>query len=460
MSKFEHGAGIDSKGNGLLAGNTERACLVVGILAFIGLFQLVYLHWLYPVFGYYGFDNAEPSRIYVLCAWILSAIPCLWMPIRLVRPSQLIYWVLYLVVFVPSMFVPLYMGLEDAKAILVLMLTLFAGLAIIGSIYLYPVVHLSYQGLPWSVFKILLAILSFGLILWVVVIFRGHVNFVSFWDVYDLRSAADDLMAGSLVHYSIMWLSAVIGPFFLSWGLHYRRPLAFLGGVCTELLVYTCTGAKAAVFSIVMVGLFYLTLRRGATLFGLKVTWGCVLLFLALYLVRSVDEGVFSWALSIVLMRTFGNSGLMTGWYSDFFQRNPLTHYSHITGVSWLLPYPYVNPLGIEVGSHYSGDPTLDANAHFWATDGLAAWGLTGILFVSVLCGVVFVVLDSAAARHDVRMSALLVSFVAINLANVSLFTTLLSGGLGLLILIILAMPSQVPGLGRRWCAHPFFLTD
>jgi hypothetical protein len=93
----------------------QRAWLVLGIVLFVGSFQQVYLKWLYPVFGYYGFENSTPAMSYLLLAWCLSVVPALWMPIRLNRPSQLIYWVLYLTVFIPSMFVPLYVGLQNAR---------------------------------------------------------------------------------------------------------------------------------------------------------------------------------------------------------------------------------------------------------------------------------------------------------------------------------------------------------
>jgi ABC-type uncharacterized transport system permease subunit len=106
------------------------------------------------------------------------------------------------------------------------------------------------------------------------------------------------------------------------------------------------------------------------------------------------------------------------------------------------------------VGSFYSGDPTLDANAHFWATDGLAAWGLWGILLVSVVCALVFWVLDSTAKGHDLRFTALVVTFEALNLANVSLFTSLLSGGLGLLMIFLYFAPRYYPESGSARVAY------
>jgi hypothetical protein len=57
---------------------------------------------------------------------------------------------------------------------------------------------------------------------------------------------------------------------------------------------------------------------------------------IVLYLGRSLggSERLFFWLFSLVFMRTFGNSGLTTAWYHDFFLRNPVTYYSHIKGGS------------------------------------------------------------------------------------------------------------------------------
>jgi hypothetical protein len=197
--------------------------------------------------------------------------------------------------------------------------------------------------------------------------------------------------------------------------------------------------------SILFILAIYLLVRGDHLPFALKLVWGLVALFVVLSVssvVTESDEGSLLWmVLFLAFMRTFAVNGLMTAWYYDFFQRNPQTHFSHVTGVNWVLRYPYANPLGIEVGSFYSGNITADANGHFWATDGLASFGLPGILLISVFCAFVFWVLDSVAEKHDPRLAALVISYAAYNLANIGIFTSLLSGGLGLLMLILYLMP-------------------
>lgn len=330
-----------------------RPYLLLGVAAFAGCFQLVYLNWLYPVFGYFGFGNNEPQFRYVLLAWTLSIVPGLWMPITLTRPSQLIYWVIYLAVFVPSMFVPIYASLSGPAAVVSMMLTMFAGFAIIGAIYRFPLRRFHPPRLSPRAFWGALTCLALGLVLWVIVVFHGKLHIVSFADVYDLRFAAEDVMEGNLVNYALMWLSAVVAPFFLAWATLNKRPLMFLAGALIQMLVYSAVGAKSVVASVIIIPLFYLFLRDRGASFGLKISWSTAAAFFLLYLGRSLGNGaenLFFWGLSLVFMRTFGLSGLMTEWYRDFFQRNPLTYYSHIKGVSWFVHYPYANPLGIEVG--------------------------------------------------------------------------------------------------------------
>lgn len=435
----------------------RRAWLVLGIVTFVGCFQQVYLKWLYPVFGYFGYENSYPKAGYLLLAWGLSVAPAAWMPIKLNRPSQLIYWVLYLTVFIPSMFVPLYVGLQDAPEVASLMVTLLAGFAIAGVSYCLPLLRFHPPAISQRAYKWAFSCVVAGLMLWVLGVFHGNFRIVSFADVYDLRSAADDLMEGSSVHYAVMWLSAVIGPFLMASGIVSKRIYMFLAGVFVQVFVYSAMGAKSVIVSIIVVPVLAFIMRDRGASFGLKFTWTCALLTFALYLGRSVGgpDSLFFWLFSLVFMRTFGNGGLTTAWYHDFFLRHPPTYYSHIKGVSWFVAYPYNNPLGIEVGSFYSGDPTLDANAHFWATDGLAAWGLWGVLAASVVCVLVFWILDSTAKGHDLRLTAPMVSFAALNLANISLFTSLLSGGLGLLILFLYFAPRRHYGESVKRIGYP-----
>src|SRR5215470_10328942 len=106
---------------------TRRVLLISGVAAYVALFQWMYKYYLYPTWDYYGFHYNPPAASYLALGWILSITPSFWIPVELRRPSQLAYWVLYITVFIPSMFVPLYQGLDQPGEISMLMLSLYAG---------------------------------------------------------------------------------------------------------------------------------------------------------------------------------------------------------------------------------------------------------------------------------------------------------------------------------------------
>jgi hypothetical protein len=414
-------------------------------MAYVACFNWMYLRYLYPEFGYFGFDYVRPATGYVVAAWILAVLPSFWMPIGLRRPSQLIYWVLYLTVIIPSMFTPLYAGLNPPAETIGLTITLFAGFVIVGLNYVVPVWHLQGLKVPPHVFWTVTTVIALLLTTWMLMVYRNHLHIVSFAEIYDLRDAASDIAEGTQVNYAFMLMTGAIGPFLMAYGLFYRKWWCFTAGVFGQLLIYSIGGTKGSILSILFVPGMYLLLKLTRLPFGLKFLLG-VLAMLSVtslsYAAVGGEPGVLhSVVLFVVLLRTLSINGLATAQYYDFFTRNPLTYYSHLHGVNWFVRYPYKYPMGMELGLRYAGTTGLDATGHFWAMDGLAALGLPGILVISVCCACVFWLLDSVASRHTPELAALIVTYAAYNVANIGLFTSLLSGGLFLIMLALYSLP-------------------
>jgi hypothetical protein len=437
----------------------QRALLILGVLTFMACYQWLYIHWAYPIFGYLGYDYIPPSTGYLVIAWMLSALPSLWMPLSIDRPSKLIYWVLYLTVFIPSVTISLFANTDTSAEATKLMLTLFIGFAVVGLSYRWRLLKFSPSRVSSSRFWYGFTLAAGALAAWALVFFWGKLHIVSFSDIYDLRFSADDVIADTLLNYPLMLLPGAINPFLMAWGLYHKKRWLFLLGALGQILVYSCVGTKGSVTSILFIPVIYLLLRGDRSKFALKLTWSVVALFVGLmlsFIVAGEQSGPFlAIVLFVVFLRTFATNGLATLLYHSFFQMNPHTYFSHAKGFSWFIHYPYANPLGIEIGIYNMGDPTLDYSAHFWATDGLGGFGLPGILLISVFCAFIFWVLDSVAKNHDPRLAALVITYSAYNIANGSLFTTLLSGGLGLLMVILYFMPREVSEDSRKSVISP-----
>lgn len=426
---------------------TERLLVIFGISLFVACYHWAYVSWLQPVFAYFGFQNVDPPMKYLALASVLSVLPSLWMPIRISRPSHFAYWFLYLTVLIPSTIVPVYMGLDDVSRVVPLILALFSGFATIGLTYRLPLHEVKFPGLSRRTFGWGFGVISIFLAVCVVVGYRDNFRIVTFADIADVRIGAEDVMSKNLMNYPLMWLYGAVNPFLMGFGLYHRRIWLYVLGILGQVLVYGSLGNRASLLSAVLILGFYILSRKKDTPFGIKFTWGLVALFLILCIAdifQDTAEGMLyfvPWSLSyLMFFRTFGLPGLLTTQYLHFFQANPLTYYSHLKGVSWFIHYPYAQLLGTEIGYFYYY-PLVDTTAHFWATDGLAALGIPGIIVASVFCGVLFWAVDSVSQRHDPRLAGLVICYSAYNLANLSMFTTLLSGGLGLLMLSLYLLP-------------------
>jgi hypothetical protein len=141
----------------------------------------------------------------------------------------------------------------------------------------------------------------------------------------------------------------------------------------------------------------------------------------------------------------------------------PWTYFSHVRGIGWAVPYPYQLDLPRTVGWHYYGE-LVGSNANFWAGDGLAGFGLPGLVLMSLACGMLFWLFDSLSSHLEPGFVTVAAAFIAISFGNISLPTLLLSGGLGLLMLCLYLMPRQgwtepifrdeTPGASPRKCQH------
>ena len=147
---------------------------------------------------------------------------------------------------------------------------------------------------------------------------------------------------------------------------------------------------------------------------------------------------------SVLLARTVANGGMLTYWYFQFFQDHPYTYYSHINIVNAIThTYPYDDSLGNVVGGNFWA-VKMNANANLWATDGIAAAGVMGILFVNLILSYVLYILNYATANNNKLFVILLfLPFISMFL-NTSIFTSLLSGGVFLSVLFLLNLKKNI----------------
>lgn len=423
-----------------------RISLPVMILLFCAGFNFSYVNWVSPTWSYMGLTYKSPNLPLLLLAYMLALLICVLSPRRITRPSHVIYWFCVFAVYIPGLFIPLYLQLENGFDLLLLQLSLAGGMLLIAFSYRVP----RFRVRPYPVDKRLFW-LGFGILyiagnFAMVYTFRGMMHLVSFEDVYSVRSSAGHVLeANPWIAYISQCLSSVMNPLLMGYGLAFRRRSLFVIGTVGEILLYSTAAAKLQVAAPIVVLILYFSLKkdRGGWVSMMAGVFTVMFFVLTIFSIGVEPGPLFNFAFLFVV-RIFTIPGSEMGQYQHFFQTMPHTYLAHVGVISRFVPNPYELSMGEEVSSFYglTGKYGLtNSNASFFAMDGIGGFGLPGILLMGLLCALVFWILDSCARDFELKFSVPVLAMVIMSLTNVSLFTTLLGNGLIAWILLYLLMP-------------------
>ena len=411
-------------------------------LAYAGAYVLSYVQFLNYQFGYFGFDLYSRPTGFLVLSLALSVAPVLcYRGFRAL--SSVLATFTYLLLYVPIVLTFALGSSRPLDEIVVIQAT-FA--LCMGALFLADVVIVENPfdlQVRANLAKWVLVVTALST-LYMLFVYRGNLRLVSFAEVYDQRSANEGLGEGLVMRYVSAWLYTVMIPLCLAYGLVTRNWKYFWFGTAACVTIYLATAAKGAiVLPAVYLGAFALFARnRLRNVFAL-LSISLAALMIALLIVRDTGSVAF-WASSLILMRTIGVGGLLTRSYYDFFLTHEHTAYTHIGIIGKIAGgYPFGDlQVGQAVGQYYwSWD--MNANANFWATDGIAALGMLGVVVATILCMGLFMVINSVTRTHDKLFGVLCFLPFLVQLFNSSLLSSVWSGG-GLLLIVFFLLSAGI----------------
>jgi hypothetical protein len=424
-----------------------RISMPVSVLLYCAGFHYSYVKWVSPVWAYGGLTYTSPPLALLVIAYAFPALLCAISPLKLQRPSHVLYWMLYFPVYIPGMLVPLFIQLDSGFGLLLLQLSLTGGMALIAISSRLP--SLTFRryplnpGLFWAVFAIIYLIGNAVMF----IVYRNNLHFASIETMYSVRHESGKVVGENPVTgYISQQLANVLNPLLMVYGLANRRKRLILLGILGQIFLYCVFANKLTLLSpIVVVGLYY-TIKndRGGWVPKLSLFLAGVFFCLTTLVIEAKPGALFN-ITSVVLVRTFAIPGMLIGEYQYFFENQPHTYLGTVNGLNLFVPDPYTLPLGMEVSAFYgnkaSENGRANANANLFATDGIAAFGLPGILMAAALCAVLLWVLDGCTSSYPLEVSVSALTMVISSLTNVSIFTTLLGNGLITWMLLFIFIP-------------------
>lgn len=420
----------------------QRTSILFGVACYITLLNLIYIFHISPYFSYLGYVLHPKPSSYLILAWLAGWLPSLWMPAHLNRPSQVVYWLLYVLAYIPSTFIP-FLSLERSPSSLLLLLTsLFLSFSSLGLIYKLPYLTLPRIKLPRLAFWLVFVFVCLVLLAQIIQVFGLRLQIHSLLNVYDVRAEFKETSANPLVGYSVSWLGNSLFPFLISIGFIHKSPLLLALGVFGQLFIFSVTGFKSVFFSSILLISLLIALSNRSRLFGQFVIWGVTSLVGFTWLLDLLTQNIiFS---SLFVRRMIITPGILTGWYYDFFSKHPQTLLGHSI-LEGIVPYPYDRLPPLLIGREYFGNEITYANANFWA-DAFANFGFFGIAgFTLVLAFVLwmFDLLVKGRGYQQFLLASLLLGVPAITLSNSALIASMVTHGIINVWLILFFLPKN-----------------
>lgn len=415
----------------------SRSKMLLCVATYVLSFQWSYSNVLVPVYWYVGYRSSSSFGVRLLGIG-LAVLPAVWMPSRLVRPSQLVYWLLYLTVIIPVATVTLHSYPGTFHYALSAVLSVIGAFALLGFVYKIPVRPYSRGRLQQHQFWAMLIVIAAASYTAILATFGLKIDLPSFSEVGLLRMEYKEALmyANPLVAYTVDWMGYVVNPFFIVVGFMSQRRLALVAGIVGQFLIYAITGFRTMLLSTFFLAALFILLRAPDRL-GSRIGLSAVGMALG-------SSALYIWAgsvllASLVLERLTAMPGLLTGYYFAFFTSNPKMLLSHSV-LRHFITNPYSQEPPLLIGNTFFPGTGMYANVNLWA-DAFANFGYPGVLAFTALLGLLFWTYDSITARHGVRFSALVLAMPAVALANTGLLTCMLSHGMGFAFLVMLAAP-------------------
>ena len=421
---------------------------IICSLLYIVFYDYMYKNFVYELFSYIeGLDYIEMTPLKFISWIVISVLPMLTYH-RINNVSTFLCFFLYLFVYIPFIH-----GLFTIYGISNIALYSYTGILCLlflayFSIGKYGVVIKNLEIRP-SIPFIYIECFTIFLTIVFIAVRASSMHFVNIFTQLDLLYAirednSEDFAAKSFILYIQGWLSGAFYPFLLVCYLRIKSRIKTILVLLGYLLLFMADMQKITfLMPFVLIGFYYLIKIKEQIICSLLHSYfliGLSAISIILFIFFDKSNEVLFTIISIVLLRTVCVAGWLTQNYYHFFTENPYTYYSHINIINAVTNmYPYDRPLGIAVS--YG---TQNANANLFLTDGIAACGIFGFIFIGIVFMALMYLINAISYRY--MNTDLLVIFLPslAYMLNVSLFTTLLSAGMAILIILLMSTESPI----------------
>lgn len=416
----------------------------------------VYVKFVVVQFGYVGYQYVPTSVDVSVLSWIIATLPAVFLPRRAKTPSSVLLWVLYIVVVAPTVLTQPYMGTMDewtAVGFSALLSAAFIVSIAIANRRVDPRPLRAHASL--SSFWLIVGLFTLITYLYIGLTTGISLRFLSILSVYDQRADYREALAEStLLGYLVSNQANVVNPLLISWGVKRRYwPMVILV-VIAQFVLYTATGFKTVLFSLLAIALLLVIFRISKRPRLIVLLWGAMGMVIAAGIIDRANDSIL--LTSLFSRRFLFTPSRLSGLYFEWYSNNPLSMLANSVLSPFIQSHYEYGPART-IAIFATGAPDSSLNANIFAA-GFAEFGYFGLVGVAVLLGMYLRVLDRAGANLPVWFTSTVAVMPAITLSNTALHTAVLSHGLAAAVLLLIVVPrNNVDSDGLIENADEFF---
>lgn len=253
--------------------------------------------------------------------------------------------------------------------------------------------------------------------------------------IYDLRS--ENKIQG-ILGYIMNWCTKAYFPFFFLYFFYKKKYSMLFFVIMFQLLMYLSFGNKAFLFSIGVVVLTTYIMKKNNYLKG--ITLSIIGLNILSYILKAFN-------ISDVLYRAIPYRMIFIPsqiqyQYFDFFKKGEKVLFADgIIGKILAIDSPYPDPIPLLISKYYLGSEAY-ANSGMFA-DAYANGGGILVVIIAIIFGIILYLIDSTTMNVPTYIVVGSSSYIMFVLNDTGLQTTLFTGGLGALMILLLLLNSS-----------------
>jgi oligosaccharide repeat unit polymerase len=394
--------------------------------------ELIYVLRISPLYGYTGLRLNIDIISFVISNFYLLILIRL-MPKDKRKPSTFLYLIFLLFLTIPTISYYWLNGKSHIYTFFVVLSCVVVSF-ILKLKRIYIVEDLKYAKIALRLFFIFYVLITFYL-----VIIRGGIDLraLNFMTIYQIR--AETSLPGGL-GYLLNWSAKVFSPFFFAYFYYKSNKKGLLIVLILQLLLYLSFGFKAYLFSIGMLILCIYASKNNKfeTTFTNSFTgliFGSILVDI-LGITGSLRN-------SLPFRMVFVPAQIQFQYFEFFQNREKMFFADGIIGRLLSVESQFDVPVPYVISSYFHDGAVSNSNTGIFS-DAYANGGFINMFLFAVLFGIILYLIDSLSNKVPQNVVVAAFSYIMFVLNDNSLLTALLTGGIGLMMVLLMLFNAQI----------------